>query len=465
MIADALKQNFFPVKTLLIAMVATLLTLIWLGVASFNGYSILQNSLDRDIHIAELRGSILHLDEVLTMSARMAAVTSDKKWIERYNHYEPILEQSIKRAILLAPEAYQGDAAERTDKANIELVAMERKAFALVLENKLQEAQQLLASDEYENHKNIYKSGMDDFARLLNESASKNLAEGAKNSYYILINIGFVSVFLCLIWLLVLKHLRSWKRDVEAAHLAVEQANQTKAEFLYSITHELRTPMHAILRFSENGIDESKSGKRGQLQEYFEDIHLSGKRLTRLVDNLLDMSKIEVGKVQLHFEEGSVTNAVEHALKEVSILSNDKDLSFIFKKTDDLPEVWFDQDKIIQVIINLISNAIKFSPKGGVITVSAEVSSIGNDNIGTAVKLSVADEGEGVHQDEIGIIFEKYTQSSLNKRKEKGAGLGLAISKQVVELHNGYIWAENKPEGGGAVFSFTIPLIQEVYDN
>jgi signal transduction histidine kinase len=234
-----------------------------------------------------------------------------------------------------------------------------------------------------------------------------------------------------------------------------EKANIAKSEFLSNMSHELRTPMHAILRFSENGQAEAGNASIDELKEYFSDINLSAKRLTKLIDNLLDLSKLEAGQMTLQPSLVSMKDITAYATREVKSLSDNKKLILRTLCDDTLSPVLCDKDKIIQVLINLLSNAIKFSPEGKsiVITVTQE---------NGYMKLSVGDEGVGIPEKELNNVFDKFFQSSKTKTKAGGTGLGLAICREIIVLHHGEIWAEPNPNGTGSQFIFTLPLSMEV---
>lgn len=237
-----------------------------------------------------------------------------------------------------------------------------------------------------------------------------------------------------------------------------EQASKTKSEFLSNMSHELRTPMHAILRFSENGREEVGTSNDADLREYFEDIHKSGERLTKLINNLLDLSKLESNTPDMNYSKTSLTNLNDHALKELQSLIDEKNLVIetIYGSHGDMP-ISLDADKITQVIINLMSNAIKFSPDKSRIKIMIE--SDDDAEMTSELKYTISDEGTGIPQDEIETIFDKFIQSTKTKTKAGGTGLGLSICREIIHLHNGSIWAENNPDKGTR-FIFTIPINQ-----
>lgn len=236
-----------------------------------------------------------------------------------------------------------------------------------------------------------------------------------------------------------------------------EAANRAKSQFLANMSHELRTPMHAILSFAEVGgrqvssarIDPSKLGK------YYERIEQSGQRLMRLLNDLLDLSKLEAGKMELSFAMGNLTALTKDVVSEFSELARAKNVDVRFHETQDDRYAWCDADRIRQVVRNLLSNAIKFTPAGGRVLI--ETSYIeGADSKPCQVRISVRDTGIGVPDDELNSIFDYFVQSSRTGRGAGGTGLGLAISRQILAQHGGSIEAINN-EGAGATFSLQLP--------
>ncbi len=237
--------------------------------------------------------------------------------------------------------------------------------------------------------------------------------------------------------------------DAHKAKETAESASQAKSEFLANISHELRTPMHGILGFSDLGLTRLDKIDKKEVTTYFGEIRSSGKRLLTLLDSLLDLSKLEAGKATYTFKKAELSELVSTVLNELGILAIQKEVEFEFTKPDFKDFVIMDDEKIMQVIRNFLSNAIRYTnPKTKVIIQIREQQE--------DVILSVIDRGIGIPEDELEVVFEKFIQSSNTNTGAGGTGLGLAISKQIIKDHNGEIWAENNPEGG-AILSFSIP--------
>ena len=239
----------------------------------------------------------------------------------------------------------------------------------------------------------------------------------------------------------------SEKRAVLHAQEA-EAANKAKSEFLANMSHELRTPMHGILSFSMIGLTNAESAEREKLLQYFTNINVSGQRLLTLLDDLLDLSKLEAGKMAIKLQEADLLNVLNSCFSEQE--QRMKDLELTFDINSELSVIgMFDFVRIGQVITNLLSNAIKFTSKGSEIKVRVAKNE-------EQILFSLQDDGPGIPEDELDSIFSPFTQSSLTKTGAGGTGLGLAISQEIINSHNGKIWAENHVEGG-AIVNFTLP--------
>lgn len=245
---------------------------------------------------------------------------------------------------------------------------------------------------------------------------------------------------------------------IQRAKLA-EAANKAKSEFLAHISHEMRTPIHGILSFSRFGVKKIDSAAKDKLLNYFMQIKLSGKRLLALLDNLLDLSKLEMKKMEFKMEESDIFLLINSVAEEFSTTLIENDLVLEIINPPEPAVCLFDKTKTGQVVRNLISNAVKFSPKGKKIIVSAEKSKIKiNKRLIPCLEIRIADQGAGIPADELETVFEKFKQSSKNREDSGGTGLGLAICREIITAHKGKIWAEQNPDGEGSVFIFTLLL-------
>ncbi|HEY8757139.1 MAG TPA: ATP-binding protein, partial [Candidatus Limnocylindria bacterium] len=230
----------------------------------------------------------------------------------------------------------------------------------------------------------------------------------------------------------------------------LERANRLKSEFLANVSHELRTPMNAIIGYSKLMLDGLDGELNAQQEADLQRVTTAADNLLGLINGLLDLSKIEAGRMEINVEDVDVLPIVEDVVALVRPQSDSKDLIVKADIPIDLPTILADRARFRQVLVNLMSNAVKFTDKGAV-TVSA-TSGEG------WVTVSVADTGIGISSEAQAYIFDEFRQADASTtRRYGGTGLGLAISKRLVALHGGRIWVESGPQGG-ATFSFTMPV-------
>jgi len=242
-----------------------------------------------------------------------------------------------------------------------------------------------------------------------------------------------------------------------------ELANRTKSEFLANISHELRTPMHAILGFSSLGNDRVHSATNEKIASYFSRINQSGERLLYLLNDLLDLSKLEAGQMQFQYNNNDIKEIVDKVVAELSPLLEERSLTVDIEHTAVNTMVVSDEAKIAQVIRNLLSNAIKYSPVGSEIYIYFDVTRLyrygnrlGKSTV-LALSVSIKDLGKGLPEGEFESVFDEFIQSSDTNTSVGGTGLGLSISKAIIEKHGGVISASNSIGALGAVFTFTLP--------
>ncbi len=238
--------------------------------------------------------------------------------------------------------------------------------------------------------------------------------------------------------------------ELRRLYTELEAASRHKSEFLASMSHELRTPLNAILGFSQVLRDEMFGPVNGKQAEYLDDIVSSGNYLLALINDVLDLSKIEAGQVELDVQPFSVREALERGVVMVRERATEDGVDVALAADPDVDVVEGDERRIKQVIFNLLSNAVKFTPSGGEVDVSAA-------RVNGEVRISVADTGPGIAVEDQERIFEEFQQTEAGVEHREGTGLGLALSKRFVELHGGRIWLESEP-GRGSRFVFTLPV-------
>jgi len=238
----------------------------------------------------------------------------------------------------------------------------------------------------------------------------------------------------------------------DEARRKAEEANLAKSRFLATMSHELRTPLNAILGFSEVMKNEVFGGHtNAAYKEYSADIHGSGQHLLELINEILDLSRIEAGKYELNEEAISLAGIVEDCRHMLKLRAKTKSQTIREAIEPDLPRVWADERAIRQVVLNLLSNAIKFTPQGGEITVKVGWTANGGQYV------SVTDTGPGIPEEEIPIVLQSFGRGSLAiKTAEQGSGLGLPIVKGLIDLHGGGFNLKSKPRAGTEV-TITLP--------
>lgn len=254
------------------------------------------------------------------------------------------------------------------------------------------------------------------------------------------------------------------RQSAEEARAIAEAANAAKSDFLANVSHELRTPLVSIFGFArivqkrlEERVfpllpeqDEKVQRTAGQINENLEIILDEGQRLMKLINDLLDLEKIEAGKMEWHFQPVSLREIIIQATTATTSLVDEHGLAYNVQIPEDLPLVHGDPDRLMQVVINLVSNAVKFTPEG-TIAISARQET-------PEVIVEVVDQGIGIAPADQGRLFEKFSQvGDTLTAKPQGTGLGLAISKEIIEHHGGRIWLESQP-GQGSKFSFALPI-------
>jgi PAS domain S-box-containing protein len=567
----------FPWKFLLLVCLLTLLVQGWTIYLSISVVRFAGDVLDYDMQIEEIRDRIIHYDEVLTMSARMAAFTGDLKWQARYDDHVILLEQDLARANELAPSASSKLGNQQVIEANDRLVAMEQEAFRLLHSGQLEAARRLLMSEDYEVYKRDYQHGMQQFSSALHENAREGALTQQRLAFISLALIAVLVLVNVISWWLMLRMIFRWQRQLQllndrlqqseqiargqsnllesilenlplgllvknvsdgmriercnlgfekafglrredilgktdaavfsaadaqkasasdAAALAkrsaihqeelletpqgqrlqsvtrapvlddfgeprlllvitrditetheawreAERANQLQAAFLANISHELRTPLNAILGFSRQGMQHLARWSVEESRENLACIQDAGKRLLNLLNDLLDLSRLEAGAFDLDLQERDLHTLCQSAGREVGSLLTEKALQVSCGIPPQL-RLSCDSRKLHQVLVNLLSNAIRFSPPGGTIFISGERS-------GALVRLWVEDQGPGIPEADLTAIFDKFVQSRDGRVMSGGTGLGLAICREIVQAHHGQIRALNRVEGGACL--------------
>jgi signal transduction histidine kinase len=239
-------------------------------------------------------------------------------------------------------------------------------------------------------------------------------------------------------------------KELAAANRELAAASQHKSEFLANMSHELRTPLNAIIGFSEVLAEKMFGELNEKQEEYSKDIHASGQHLLSLINDILDLSKIEAGRMELELSDFHLPTALDSALTLVRERAARRSIALHLSVDERLGQIQADERKVRQVVLNLLSNAIKFTPEGGRIEVRAEP----RDG---SVEVSVNDTGVGIAPEDQEAVFEEFRQVGTAEKKAEGTGLGLTLCRKFIELHGGRIWVRSQASVG-STFTFTIPV-------
>jgi signal transduction histidine kinase len=273
------------------------------------------------------------------------------------------------------------------------------------------------------------------------------------------------------------RELRQINQDLEASQEKLQEVSTLKSEFVSHVSHEIRTPLASMRLSIDNLLDGIVEAPDPRLRRYLLRLKENADRLNRLITNLLDLSRLEAGRIELNRSAIKIGDVVSQAVETIRPLATAKGLTITVDA--DLPQqcAWADPDKVDQILTNLLANAVKFTPASGRISVSAcvrtglerfvEAKGITSGTMdhttsraASWVEVAVRDSGEGVPVSEQEAIFDKFYQVQQGGPKVSGAGLGLAISKTLAELHGGRIWVESDT-GRGSRFLFTLPLVMK----
>ena len=239
--------------------------------------------------------------------------------------------------------------------------------------------------------------------------------------------------------------------EIQEKSLQLELANRHKSEFLSNMSHELRTPLNAIIGFSEVLLERMFGEMNEKQEDYLKDIHSSGQHLLSLINDILDLAKVEAGRMELNIATFDLPAAIDNALALIRERAMRHRIALAVDVDPQLGQLNADERKLKQILLNLLSNAVKFTPEGGRITVTARLA-------GRMVEIAVSDTGIGIAAEDHAAVFEEFKQVGTDyTRKAEGTGLGLALTRKLVILHGGAMRLESEP-GKGSTFAFTLPL-------
>ena len=253
------------------------------------------------------------------------------------------------------------------------------------------------------------------------------------------------------------QELQEKNQELEIANQQVQEANQRKSQFLASMSHELRTPLNSVIGFSDVLLEKMFGELNERQEDYLHDIASSGRHLLSLINDILDLSKIEAGRMELEPSVFSLREVLEGSLVMVREPAFNHGVALSLDVADDIETIFGDERKVKQILFNLLSNAVKFTPDKGRIGIRAK-------KMNGTVQIAVRDTGVGIAPEDQGRIFEEFQQGGRKglMGKVEGTGLGLTLAKSFVELHGGKIWVDSAP-GTGSTFTFTLPVTGAVF--
>ncbi len=259
--------------------------------------------------------------------------------------------------------------------------------------------------------------------------------------------------------------------ELEKINKELEYANQLKGRFIANMSHELRTPLNSIIGFSDVLLNRTFGDLSENQERYINNIYTSGRHLLELINNILDIAKIESGKFEMIYETFMIADMIDEVMNTVKPLSGNKNIEFYTSISESITSITADKIKLKQIFYNLLSNAIKFTPEGGMVSISVKRENHPGKYYLAAVpglefiRFDVRDTGIGISSEDRERIFDEFEQvSSLHSQKYGGVGLGLALCRKLVELHGGMITVESIP-GEGSTFTFLIPVTSPAVDS
>ncbi|MDO8474511.1 MAG: ATP-binding protein [bacterium] len=254
------------------------------------------------------------------------------------------------------------------------------------------------------------------------------------------------------------------REELQQAYAKLKELDEAKSEFVSIASHQLRTPLTAIKGYMSMIMEGSYGNLNEAQQKPMKSVYESNERLIRLVNDLLNISRIESGKIDMKWAKKNIADIIKNVVEEMDIKAKEKKLKLVFEKPEEsLPELSLDEEKIRNVLLNILDNAIKYTKKGKIIirayTKQEEDVRRSTSNTPSNIMIEVKDTGDGMTQEELSHLFESFSRGGAGTRMStEGAGLGLYIAKQFMKLHKGKIWAESEGRGEGSTFFIELPV-------
>jgi signal transduction histidine kinase len=247
--------------------------------------------------------------------------------------------------------------------------------------------------------------------------------------------------------------------ELRETNLRLMAADRSKNQFLANMSHELRTPLNSIIGFSSVLLEATRGLVQPRLHHFLENIHSAGNHLLELINDILDLSKIEAGKMELRTDQFDLRDTIAAVERVMKGFAEEARVKILLKVDEALPKVRLDEGRLKQILFNLLSNAVKFSPQGGLVSIHCSLLRALESPIGfDTVRIDITDQGVGIASEELQRIFVEFYQTEDGRRARRGGtGLGLSLTRNFVELHFGRIDVRSKP-GEGSTFTLYLPV-------
>ncbi len=456
-LADHSDTNFVRIGLLLIFSISILS---WFGMSAWKDHL---ESRELTITIVELKDLIINSkyhEEALTSSAHLAALTGDPKWRSRYVQYKTSLNKLITEAITSSPNNDFSNDAIGAKEAYSALVSLEEAVFGHALAGKLDLGLSILQSTEYINQREKYTHYTNAIHTDLKTIVSDRLKIHHRRAVNQNIIILFLAIVMIIVWILALRRMHRDKLKLSKLNAIANQsaiqanaASEAKSMFLANMSHEIRTPLTAIMGFAELMRNTESDFTDVENLDHLETIYHNSKQLLAIINDVLDLSKIEAGKMNVESIPVSINQLTDDLISLMWIRADSKSITLDARYSTAIPDfILTDPTRLRQILFNLVGNAIKFTNSGGVtVQISADESK-------KLIWLSIEDTGTGIPAQDADRIFESFTQADeTTTRKAGGTGLGLHICSQLIKMLGGTIDFESTL-GIGSRFMISIPF-------